>query len=86
MAGIVVLHFIARSRRTILDSIATKNIACCFLVIRSSCKDIRDSGDFKGDGEYWIDPEKSGKPFKVFCNMTSDGGKFHVSVVLANVN
>ncbi|XP_020618435.1 uncharacterized protein LOC110056322 [Orbicella faveolata] len=39
-----------------------------------SCKDIRDSGDSKGDGEYWIDPEKSGNPFKVYCDMTTDGG------------
>ncbi|KAL9957135.1 hypothetical protein ACROYT_G038737 [Oculina patagonica] len=39
-----------------------------------SCKDIRDSGDSKGDGEYWIDPEKSGNPLKVFCDMTTDGG------------
>ncbi|KAL9957129.1 hypothetical protein ACROYT_G038731 [Oculina patagonica] len=39
-----------------------------------SCKDIRDSGDSKGDGEYWIDPEKSGNPIKVFCDMTTDGG------------
>ena len=40
-----------------------------------SCKDIRDSGDYQQDGEYWIDPEKSGKPVKVFCDMTTDGGK-----------
>ena len=40
-----------------------------------SCKVIRDSGDSKGDGEYWIDPEKNGKPVKVFCDMTTDGGK-----------
>ncbi|KAL9957136.1 hypothetical protein ACROYT_G038738 [Oculina patagonica] len=39
-----------------------------------SCKDIRDSGDSKGDGEYWIDPEKSGNPLKVICDMTTDGG------------
>ncbi|XP_068673169.1 uncharacterized protein [Montipora foliosa] len=39
-----------------------------------SCKHIRDSGDSKGDGEYWIDPEKSGNPLKVFCDMTTDGG------------
>ncbi|KAL9957259.1 hypothetical protein ACROYT_G038873 [Oculina patagonica] len=39
-----------------------------------SCKDIRDSGSSKGDGEYWIDPEKSGDPLKVFCDMTTDGG------------
>ena len=40
-----------------------------------SCKDIRDSGFFKKDGEYWIDPEKNGKPLKVYCDMTIDGGK-----------
>ncbi|KAL9957126.1 hypothetical protein ACROYT_G038728 [Oculina patagonica] len=39
-----------------------------------SCKDIRDSGDSKGNGEYWIDPEKSGNLLKVFCDMTTDGG------------
>ncbi|KAL9957009.1 hypothetical protein ACROYT_G038586 [Oculina patagonica] len=39
-----------------------------------SCKDILDSGDSKGDGEYWIDPEKNGNPFKVYCDMTTDGG------------
>ncbi|PFX18418.1 EGF-like domain-containing protein [Stylophora pistillata] len=40
----------------------------------SSCKHILDSGDHKGDGEYWIDPEKTGNPFKVYCDMTTDGG------------
>jgi len=44
-----------------------------------SCKDIRDSGDSKGDGEYWIDPEKSGNPLKVFCHMTTDGGKLRMA-------
>ena len=39
-----------------------------------SCKDIRDSGDSKGDGKYWIDPEKNGNPFEVYCDMTTDGG------------
>ena len=39
-----------------------------------SCKHIRDSGGPKRDGEYWIDPGRSGKPFKVFCDMTTDGG------------
>ncbi|XP_078345785.1 uncharacterized protein LOC144631267 [Oculina patagonica] len=60
----------------------TKNGQChpgykgekCEKPIRDSCKDIRDSGDSKGDGEYWIDPEKSGKPLNVFCDMTTDGG------------
>ena len=42
-----------------------------------SCKDIRDSGDSKGNGKYWIDPENSGKPLKVYCDMTTDGGEIY---------
>lgn len=34
------------------------------------------------DGEYWIDPEKSGNPLKVFCDMTTDGGKIQKVVKL----
>ena len=40
-----------------------------------SCKDIRDSGASRGDGKYWIDPEKSGNPLEVYCDMTTDGGE-----------
>ena len=40
-----------------------------------SCNSIRDSGDSKGDGRYWIDPENSGNPLKVYCDMTTDGGE-----------
>ena len=40
-----------------------------------SCKHIRNSGYSKGDGEYWIDPEENGNPLKVYCDMTTDGGK-----------
>ena len=40
-----------------------------------SCKEILDSGHFKGDGEYCIDPEKSGNPLKVYCDMSRHGGK-----------
>ena len=40
----------------------------------NSCKDIRDSGNSRGDGEYWIDPEKTGNPLRVFCDMTTDEG------------
>ena len=45
-----------------------------------SCKDIRDSGDSKGDGEYWIDPEKGGNPLKAYCDMTTDGGKLRIMI------
>ena len=45
-----------------------------------SCKDILDSGDSKGDGEYWIDPEKGGNPLKVYCDMTTDGGKLKIMI------
>ena len=40
-----------------------------------SCKSIRDSGDSRGDGRYWIDPENSGNPLKVYCDMTTEGGE-----------
>ena len=40
-----------------------------------SCKDIVLSGIPVRSGEYWIDPENSGNPFKVFCDMSTNGGK-----------
>ena len=40
-----------------------------------SCKHIRDIGISTG-GEYWIDPERNGNPLKVYCDMTTDGGRF----------
>ena len=45
-----------------------------------SCKHIGDSGGSRGDGEYWIDPENSGNPFRVFCDMTTDGGMFWIVI------
>ena len=45
-----------------------------------SCKEIRDSGDSEADGEYWIDPAKDGNSIKVYCDMTTDGGKIKFSV------
>ena len=41
-----------------------------------SCKEILRSGHSKGDGEYWIDPEKSGNPLKVYCDMSRYGGEW----------
>ena len=40
-----------------------------------SCKDILESKDSEGDGEYWIDPEGKGNPLKVYCDMNTDRGK-----------
>ena len=28
-----------------------------------------------GDGEFWIDPDASGNPLKVYCDMTTDKGR-----------
>ena len=39
------------------------------------CKEILRSGHSKGDGEYWIDPEKSGNPLRVYCDMSRYGNK-----------
>lgn len=43
--------------------------------------DIRDSGDSKGDGEYWIDAENNGHPLKVYCDMTTDGGEIQMKEI-----
>ena len=51
-----------------------------------SCKDIRDSGDSKGDGEYWIDPENNGNPLKVYCDMTTGGGEMQMKQVTRKKN
>lgn len=39
-----------------------------------SCKDIWIYTKAKKNGEYWIDPKGTGIPFKVYCDMTTDGG------------
>ncbi|XP_028515824.1 uncharacterized protein LOC114575341 [Exaiptasia diaphana] len=44
------------------------------LLAGHSCKKIKDLGDSRGDGEYWIDPGNTGQPFTVYCDMTTDGG------------
>ncbi|XP_020907076.1 uncharacterized protein LOC110245157 isoform X3 [Exaiptasia diaphana] len=44
------------------------------LPVGHSCKKIKDLGESRGDGEYWIDPGNTGKPFTVYCDMTTDGG------------
>ena len=42
----------------------------------SSCLNALNSGDSKGDGIYTIDPDGVGSEssFKVYCDMTTDGG------------
>ena len=47
-----------------------------------SCKDILESEDSVGDGEYWIDPEGNGKSLKVYCDMTTGGGKLPSAALL----
>ena len=39
-----------------------------------SCQHILEVGDSRGNGDYWIDPEGNGNPFKAFCDMNTDGG------------
>lgn len=39
-----------------------------------SCQVILQSGKSKGNGEYSIDPENTGRPIKVYCDMTTAGG------------
>ena len=82
-----VIYILKELSSTIID-----HIAFSFAAIKGlnsdqpshSCKDIRDSGDSRGDGEYWIDPEKSGNSLKVFCDMTTDGGNCGGSIKLVN--
>ena len=42
-------------------------------VAASSCKEIQDSGDGKGDGVYWLEPQGM-SPIELYCDMTTDGG------------
>ncbi|XP_028518395.1 uncharacterized protein LOC114576277 [Exaiptasia diaphana] len=42
--------------------------------VARSCKGIKDLGYSRGDGEYWVDPENTGQPFIVYCDMTTDSG------------
>ena len=77
-------------QKSLKSLIIIQNVFCYFFALGikgsysnqpgHSCKDIRDSGDSKGDGEYWIDPEKSAHPFKVYCDMTTDGGKLRIMI------
>ena len=40
-----------------------------------SCEEIRNASSHLKDGEYWIALKKSGSLLKVYCDMTTDGGK-----------
>ena len=46
-----------------------------FLSLGHSCKEIRNAGSHLKDGEYWIALKKNGNLSKVYCDMTTDGGK-----------
>ena len=71
-------HFKLISKRVLFSFVAIRGLYSNHPA--HSCKDIRDSGDSRGDGEYWIDPEKSGNPLKIFCDMTTDGGKLKMMI------
>ncbi|KXJ23485.1 Protocadherin Fat 4 [Exaiptasia diaphana] len=45
--------------------------------VARSCKGIKDLGYSRGDGEYWVDPENTGQPFIVYCDMTTDSGQLY---------
>ena len=46
-----------------------------FLPPGHSCKEIRNASSHLKDGEYWIAFKKNRSLLKVFCDMTTDGGK-----------
>ena len=40
-----------------------------------SCKEIRNASSHLKDGEYWISLKNNGSLLKVYCDMTTEGGK-----------
>ena len=66
-------NFVALEDRDLLKSASS---SLPFKGYLKSCKEILDKGQSHGDGVYTIDPDGKGgvKPFKVYCDMTTDGG------------
>ena len=69
------LRFILHLLLILLTLFHTAKKGSNSLVPGYSCQDILISSDAQGDGEYWIDPTASGDPFRVFCDMRTDGGE-----------
>jgi hypothetical protein len=50
------------------------------------CDEILTERPTVGDDIYWVDPDGSGAPFDIFCDMTNDGGGWTLAANIDDVN